>query len=45
MGESLKVLYTYPQSLGITLETAHLPETAQVLLNPIPITQSSINPQ
>ena len=44
-GESLKVLYTHPQSLGITLETFHLPETAQVLSNPTPITQSSIKPQ
>ena len=39
-GESLKVLYTHLQSLGITLETFHLPETAQVLSNPNPITQS-----
>ena len=32
--ESLKVLYAHPQSLGITLETFHFPETVQVFSNP-----------
>ena len=44
-GESLKVLYTHPLSLGITLETFQFLETVQVLSNPTPITQSSIKPQ
>ena len=36
-GESLKVLYTHPESLGIILEIFHFPETVQVLSNPTPI--------
>ena len=43
--DSLKLLYTHPQGLRITLKTFHFPETMQVLSNPTPITQSSINPQ
>ena len=44
-GESCKVPYTHPKSLGITLERFHFPETVQVFSNSTPITQSSINPQ
>ena len=44
-GESLKVLYTHPYSLGgIILEKFKFPETVQLFLNPTPITHSSINP-
>ena len=35
---TFKVLYTHPQSLGITLESFHFPEAVQVFLNPTPIT-------
>ena len=36
---------TNGELLEITLETFHLPETTQVLPDPIPINQSSLNPQ
>ena len=42
---SLKILYTHPQSLGITLETFHFPENVSVFSNPTRINQSSINLQ
>ena len=38
-GKSLRVLYTHPKSLGITLETFHFPESVQVFSNPTSITQ------
>ena len=41
-GETPKVLYTHPESLGITLETFHFFKNVQVFLNTTPITQSSI---
>ena len=44
-GESLKVLYTHPKSLGKTLETFQFPETVQVFSKPTLINQSSINPE
>ena len=45
VGERLKVLYSHPKSLRITLETYHKPKTAQVLSNPTPSLKSSTNPQ
>ena len=41
----LKQRQSLSQSLGITLETFHFPETVEVFSNPTPITQSSINHQ
>ena len=43
-GESLKVLYTHPKSLGITLDTFHFPETMQVFSNPTPTPRIASTP-
>ena len=44
-GKSLQVLYTHPQSFGITLATFDFPEAVLVFLNSTRNTQSSFNPQ
>ena len=43
MGRALRSNIHIHKVLEYTLETFHFPETVQVLLNPTPITQNSIN--
>ena len=45
MGRASGFHITINKDLGITLEAFYFPETVQVLSNPTPITQSSINLQ